>query len=316
MAYGSFKHRISGIMTSLWNIIQRCLHSSFRTKMFTNSKSVQYYNGPETPFAEIRKILLRSTGGSIDLVTDDDTGIAIICLNHPDRRNAISGKMMVDLENAVRELEGWSKGKGLIIYGADKNFCSGGDLNMARMFCNPDDGFRMATFMQKVLQQLESLPLISVALIEGTGAIGGGSEIAITSDFRLFTSDTGGIAFVHNRMGITPAWGGCTRLVRAIGYTKALDLMSTGRRVYAEEAMKIGLCDGIVSVENALEEVQDWLKVRIRSDVNVLKALKSMAHSARTMSYEMALNEEKRLFAPLWGGPANQAALSQHIKHR
>lgn len=76
---------------------------------------------------------------------------------------------MVDLANAIDMLESWSVGKGLIVYGHGHTFSSGGDLNMARMFFNPDDGFRMAVFMQKVLHRLETLPLISVALIEGTG---------------------------------------------------------------------------------------------------------------------------------------------------
>lgn len=76
---------------------------------------------------------------------------------------------MVDLADAVGTLESWSTGRGLILYGHGHNFCSGGDLNMARKFSNPDDGFRMAVFMQKVLDQLENLPLISVALIEGMG---------------------------------------------------------------------------------------------------------------------------------------------------
>lgn len=76
---------------------------------------------------------------------------------------------MVELSDAVDILGSWSTGKGLILYGHEHNFCSGGDLNMARMFSNPDNGFCMAVFMQKVLYQLENLPLISVALIEGIG---------------------------------------------------------------------------------------------------------------------------------------------------
>jgi hypothetical protein len=77
--------------------------------------------------------------------------------------------MMVDLADAVDMLESWNTGKGLIIYGYGHTFCSGGDFNTARMFSNPDDGFLMAVFMQRVLGQLEKLPLISVALIGGIG---------------------------------------------------------------------------------------------------------------------------------------------------
>jgi hypothetical protein len=54
-------------------------------------KSINYYNGPETPTAEIREQLLQSKGGSVDLIKNEDTGIATLCLNQPERRNAISG---------------------------------------------------------------------------------------------------------------------------------------------------------------------------------------------------------------------------------
>jgi len=135
-------------------------------------------------------------------------------------------------------------------------------------------------------------------------------------DFRLLTSDTRGIGFVHNRIGITPAWGGCTRLVHTIGYTKALDLMATGRMVSGEEALHIGLADGIVDTKNALTEALEWLKVRTKCDTGVLKSLKVMTHNAKEMSKEESLAEEKRLFAPLWGGPANLSALNHNIKHK
>lgn len=54
-------------------------------------KSVNYYDGPETPIAEIREQLLQSKGGSVDLIKNEDTSIATLCLNQPERRNAISG---------------------------------------------------------------------------------------------------------------------------------------------------------------------------------------------------------------------------------
>ena len=148
------------------------------------------------------------------------------------------------------------------------------------------------------------------------GAIGGGSEIAIACDYRLFTPDTAGIGFVHSRMGITPAWGGCTRLVNMIGYNKALDLLVTGRRVTGQEARDMGLCDGEVSAENCLADAQEWLSSRIKSDVQVIRAIKAMCHNAATLSCQESLAQEKRIFAPLWGGPANLTALSTNVKHK
>lgn len=77
--------------------------------------------------------------------------------------------MMVQLEEAVSKLETWTKGKGLLVYGAEDNFCSGGDLNFAQETGTPEGGYKMATFMQNVLTRLQRLPMISAAFIDGFG---------------------------------------------------------------------------------------------------------------------------------------------------
>jgi hypothetical protein len=74
-------------------------------KVFMRHKSINYYSGPETPIAKIRKQLLQSSGGSVDLVKNEDTGIATLCLNHPERRNAISGNNNSNSNNnSVRKI--------------------------------------------------------------------------------------------------------------------------------------------------------------------------------------------------------------------
>lgn len=77
--------------------------------------------------------------------------------------------MIIDLHDAVEELEKWNEGKGVILKGAGGNFCSGGDLNFARATGTPEEGFMMSTFMQDTLNRFQRLPLISVALVEGAG---------------------------------------------------------------------------------------------------------------------------------------------------
>jgi len=76
---------------------------------------------------------------------------------------------MGDFLDVMDTLESWEEGKAVIVRGEGGNFCSGGDLDLARGTGNPDGGFQMATFMNTLLDKLQTLPLITVALIEGCG---------------------------------------------------------------------------------------------------------------------------------------------------
>lgn len=78
-------------------------------------------------------------------------------------------KMMIELDEIVNKLDQWIDCKGVILHGADGNFCSGGDLNLAKRLNNPERAYAMATFMNNVLEKLRKLPMITVAYIEGTG---------------------------------------------------------------------------------------------------------------------------------------------------
>uniref|UniRef100_A0A1B6C159 Enoyl-CoA hydratase n=1 Tax=Clastoptera arizonana TaxID=38151 RepID=A0A1B6C159_9HEMI len=261
----------------------------------------------------IRREFSQYAGGSVDLLLNDETGIAQLCFNHPEKKNAISGKMMVELESVIEKLEKWKKGKGVLIYGADNNFCSGGDLDFARKTSSSEGGFKMATFMQHVLGKLQDLPVITVAFIEGSGALGGGAEIAMACDFRLMSNNPlTGIGFVHLKMGIIPAWGGNYMLQTIIGYQAALDLITTAKILRAEEAKKIGLINDSI---DSFNQAVDWLKERIKYDISALRAAKLVANKIRKRDMDI-LDEEKNIFAPLWGGVANKTALSTKIKHR
>ena len=128
-------------------------------------------------------------GGSVDLVKSD-CGVAHVILNNPERRNAMSGSMMVDFlevnfakcsedgfryENSppilqvVEELETWTDGVALILRGAENEantFCSGGDLNTVHKIKGPEMGFRMSVLMNEATERLMRLPLVSTCLIQ------------------------------------------------------------------------------------------------------------------------------------------------------
>lgn len=211
------------------------------------------------------------------------------------------------------------KGKGIIIYGTDGFFSSGGDMNTVKEIDNCVDGRDMGILMFDTLQRLQALPMISVALVEGK-AIGGGAELTTACDFRLM-SKSAKIGFVHIKLGITVSWGGGTRLVQIIGSHKALEIISSGRQLTAQEALDIGLATHIIeespeSKKSNLDYTKEWLLEHIGGPTSTINALKTIIHSARTLPFKESLKRELETFPKVWGSPPHKKALSMNIKLR
>lgn len=252
--------------------------------------------------------------GSVSLQKDDETGIATVTLKHQEKKNALSGSMMVQLADIAEDLSSWMAGKGLIFQAEGDLFCSGGDLTTVKAICNPEDGLLMSTFMHDTLTKIYRSPLVTVCLVHGK-ALGGGAELTTVTDYRIFT-ETGEVCFVQGRMGVVTGWGGGTRLVKLLGATKALELMTTCQKMDASYASKIGYADDVVESNNRFEAAKAWLSHRLTHDPEVIQALKKIVVGARDLSFEESLLNERRNFSPLWGGPANIKALTSNVKHK
>ncbi len=255
-------------------------------------------------------------GGNLYLDKDQDSGIATITISNPSRANAITGSMMVALSDMVAELEKWRTGKALILYGDPdgKHFCAGADLKTAEALSNPQAGVMMCLYMQNILSRLQRLPLISAAAVSGN-AIGGGAELTTACDFRLMTPSSR-IQFIHTKMGLSPGWGGGTRLVNLVGPQKALRLLAGAEVVSAEDAVRLNLVDDVIQGEDFLKQTMSWLDKYISEPVAVVQSIKTVVTAASQLPQDQALSKEKDVFGGLWQGPANKAALakSQQIK--
>ena len=275
-----------------------------------NNRSAQIHTGEKSSIDGIKTFLSDYKGGSVDLIKQEN-GIAHLVLNHPERRNALSGSMMVDMADAVDELEKWEEGVGLVFRGAANDsriFCSGGDLKTVEKISGPEAGFDMSILMNQTTEKLSKLPLVSVCLVDGM-AVGGGAELTTTTDFRVATPGSA-VAFVHARMGVAPGWGGARRLVRLVGQARALELMLSCQKIDLEKGLNIGFFNDTVEDANPSIAAERFLLNKFEGvDPSVVRAMKRMV-----LNQDPEL--EARIFAPLWGGPANRAALLKNIKHR
>jgi enoyl-CoA hydratase/carnithine racemase len=176
----------------------------------------------------------------VDLELDD--GLAVITIDRPHARNAISLSTMDRLAEALDGAEG---ARALVITGAgDKAFVSGGDLKELAAIRTESDAAAMARKMRSVCDRIAAFPGPVLAALNGH-ALGGGAEVAVSADIRIAADDIR-IGFNQVALEIMPAWGGAERLAALVGRSQALLLAGTGEILDAAEAQRVGLVQRVV----------------------------------------------------------------------
>ncbi len=160
-----------------------------------------------------------------------------LTLNRPDKLNCINWEMMKELNQAVAFAEETTALRFLVIRGAgDRAFSTGGDLKEWSAL-NSEETARWIRMGQKIFSRIESLPTLSMAVVDGY-AYGGGLELALACDLRVATPSAS-FACPEIQHGWPPGWGGLTRLGRLIGESSAKRLIFLGESIDAEEALRI-----------------------------------------------------------------------------
>ncbi|MCB9779131.1 MAG: enoyl-CoA hydratase/isomerase family protein [Alphaproteobacteria bacterium] len=228
-----------------------------------------------------------------------DGGWALV-LDNPAARNALSPGMMADLARHVRTLAD-APGRFVCVRGGDgRAFCAGGDLRAVRAhLLEPGQSAGMQATMSRVLDELAALPMVVVAAVEGA-ALGGGAELTTACD--LVVCDSGStIGFVHARLGVSPGWGGGTRLLARVGPVRALELLALAEGLDGARAHGLGLATHLAAPGQA-GALAASLCARLAS-------LPEPAVRAAVALVRSGGATEAASFVALWGGPAHQAAL-------
>jgi len=174
-------------------------------------------------------------------------GVATLTLNRPERLNALGDTLRDDLHHAVLRAAADDEVRVMVITGAGKGFCSGGDVKA--MHENKEAGAtrsmleRMAPLRDQVLLALRDAPKPVIAAVNGAAA-GAGMNLALAADIRIAsTAARFSQAFV--KRGLHPDWGGTYFLPRIVGMAKACELIFTGEMIDAAEALRLGLVSAV-----------------------------------------------------------------------
>ena len=265
--------------------------------------------------------------------------IAVITLRNTRRRNAVTPRMMAELADCVEDLEqvctaadkdveeaSWA-GSCVVVQGEGDWFCAGMDLSVITHDNSElkQFGESMSLLMGNTLNRLKQLPLVSVAAVEG-GAVGGGAE-TLTSCDHVVVAEDAKAQFVHAMMGLSPGWGGGTRLTNLVGRRHAMRLLCGAVPVTAVEMVECGLADAMAPAGEVLATVMACLEGSAESsssassaiaayaregvDTEVLRALKVAVSVADSQSPEVSALAEQVRFVQMWGAPANKRSIER-----
>ncbi len=173
-----------------------------------------------------------------------DDGVATVMLDHPPA-NALSRAVLDELDRIIADLDQNREVRAVVITGAGKMFAAGADIREIAEIESGKTGERLSARGQAVMNRIERMNKVVIAAVNGLFCLGGGLELAMACHLRI-AGDRVRLGLPEITLGIMPGFGGTQRLPRLVGGAKALELILTGDRIKAREALEIGLVNEVV----------------------------------------------------------------------
>lgn len=225
--------------------------------------------------------------------------VALLTLNRPDTRNALSGDdMFAAFEQLFEKLNSDQTIRAAVLTGAGSAFCSGGNVAEMRdrtgMFGGSPEQIaaNYRAGIQRIPRAFQRLQVPIIAAVNGP-AIGAGNDLACMCDIRL-ASTTARFAESFVKVGIVPGDGGCWLLPRVVGQSRAAELALTGDAIAADEALRIGLVSRVVAPEALLDEALALAGRIAANPPQVLRWTKQLLQQARNGTLDEALDTAGR----------------------
>lgn len=218
-----------------------------------------------------------------------DGALAVVTLNRPEKRNAISYELIDDMLCALDEVA-ISSAQILILTGSGKAFCSGMDLDNLRSITGrtAEENQADSATMARLFRSLYEFPKVTIAAVNGP-AIAGGCGLATLCDFTVASSEAK-FGYTEVRIGFLPAIVS-TFLLRQVGEKQARDLLLTGRIISAEEAFRMGLASEVVPAEKLQERVRELAATLLQNSPASLLATKRLLNKYSSQQLDSRIAE-------------------------
>ena len=218
--------------------------------------------------------------------------IAFVMLRRPDAKNALNREMRIQIGNLFEELSLNDAAKGVILYGANNNFCCGGDVKeMSGVDC-PYEAEALSLIEQKAFRKIECLNKPVVAAIEGF-AIGAGFDLALSCDIRIAASGAR-LGFPEVKLGIVVGGGGIHKLCKNVGLAIAKEILFTGEVFSSDEALQYRLINKVVE-GNVISYCEEFLQnIITNNSLSAIAEYKKLLHS-EDVAYAALLRENEAI---------------------
>ncbi|KAF2073992.1 hypothetical protein CYY_004699 [Polysphondylium violaceum] len=258
-----------------------------------------------------RQYCTANNSGYQYILTEKKGRVGFVTLNRPKALNALSDGLINEINNAVHLYQDDKDIGSIVITGSEKAFAAGADIKEMEKVTLPE------AYNRDMLAQWHDLTKIRKPIIAAVNgyALGGGCELAMMCDI-IIAGDKAIFGQPEIKLGTIPGCGGTQRLVRAIGKSKAMELILTGNNLSAIDAERAGLVSRVVPAAELLSEATKLAeKIASHSQLTV-----AMAKEAVNESYELTLQEgikfERRLFHSTFGTHDQKEGMNAFVEKR
>lgn len=231
------------------------------------------------------------------VVTEERAGaVAIIRLNRPEKLNALNIQMGQELVHALLRVQADRSVRCVVLTGAGRAFCAGGDLELLRDVRRRKAVNEVESLVQagkEISVAIATMPKVVIAAVNGPAA-GGGMNLALAADIRI-ASDQARFAESFAQIGLFPDFGGTYFLPRIIGPTRAAELFYTAQMLSAEDALRMGIVSRVVPTEQFEAETRKFAESIASGAALAQRDVKHKMSSEHRKELEAALDEEIRL---------------------
>jgi enoyl-CoA hydratase/carnithine racemase len=239
---------------------------------------------------------------------------AIITLNRPERRNAISLAMMSEIMAAAQDVDADAEVRALIVTGGSQYFSAGADLTEALQVKTPAEASGYFGSLHKLNASLEALRKPVIAAIEGF-CMTGGCELALACDVRI-AGEGASFAITSARIGTMAGAGGTQRLPRIVGIANALELLFSAEPIDANEAFRIGLINRKTERGGALRMAVAMAEVYAERAPLSLAFAKRAVRRGMDVDLAAGLDLEKAMVTSIYGTADKHEGISAFLEKR